>query len=149
MFCRDSLIWWSNLGHFCLVLYSINGQSLFWNSPSSWLRCYLSWTSSSKAQSSLSHVLSIYLSQDLHHDWRCSLANPSPIDPICLWAGPCWPLPLNSHALSLGLCKASCLMPHFYQTDVSRRDGMSLLRLGDQRLTVRLLAHHCACSPWW
>lgn len=133
----------TNLGQFCPMLYSINGQSLSWNSPSSWLRRY---------QLNIRFQGLVFLVPCPRHlPFTRSESWLDLSQPFLPWPKlPLnWPLVTRSPchwALSLGLLRTSCFIPPFWQTDVSKCDGMSLLRLGHQRLTMGLLAHHCTCS---
>lgn len=138
MFWTGSLIWWPVLANFAPCC-TPSMDSLCLGTPRQVGSGVISWTSGSEAQSSLSRVLAICLSQDLSHGWI--LANPSSLDPSCLWLR----LP-GRQALPLGLRRTSYFTPPFWQRDASKGDRMSLLRLGHQRLTMGLLAHHCTCS---
>lgn len=128
----------TSLGQFCPMLYSINGQSLSWDSPSTWLRRY---------QLNIRFRGSVFLVPCPRHlSFTRSESWLNLSQPFLPW--PKLPLTLSPghQALPLGLRRTSYFMPPFWQRDASKGDRMSLLRLGHQRLTMGLLAHHCTCS---
>lgn len=128
----------TSLGQFCPMLYSINGQSLSWDSPSSWRRRY---------QLNIRFRGSVFLVPCPRHlSFTRSESWLNLSQPFLPWPKlPLTPSP-GRQSLPLGLHRTSYFMPPFWQRDASKCDGILLLRLGHQRLTMGLLAHHCTYS---